>query len=268
MFNFFNKQNFCILAIILSLPSFASLNPNNESYTPSYYLGIGLGGVNGEFQTTSDTEVYPSFSFFSNQLVNPKISDTKLLGSIYIGRLFAFKHLLFGPEFYLNIGAPNSNWTQSANLLFPEESLTTNSNSQLNNIDFGIDGRVGLLTNMTSALYARVGVSFNKLINNFTIIDSRPTIPLIETANNAANHDLVGLRIGAGLEQTISSSFSIRGDYIFTYYPSSSQYFSSVGAPADVVVQLGPLSNNTTMKVNTQVALISLVYHWSNKYEK
>ena len=268
MIAFFNRQSLCFFLLLTPLFSFAFFIPKNEPYTPRYYLGIGIGGINGQFHTTSLTEVSPSFSFFSNQSINPKTSDTKLLGSIYVGKLFAYQRLLFGPELYLNLGAPNSNWTESASLLFPAESLITSTDSQLNTVDLGIDGRIGVLTNISSILYGRVGVSFNKLNNNITTINSRPTIPLIVTNSNSADHHLIGLRVGGGLEQAITPSLSIRGDYIFTYYPSTSQFFTGTAVPADIVVQLGPMSNNMAIKVSTQVALISLVYHWNSQYEK
>ncbi len=262
----YEKRIVFFALLMISFTSFAFLKPENESLT-TYYAGTGLGGINGQFQTTSLTQVNPSFSFFSNQSISLKTSDTDLLGSFFMGKLFAFHGFFLGPEIYANVGSPDSSWTESANLLFPDESLVTNTKSQLNTIDLGIDGRFGKLINRSSLFYVRMGASFNKLTNTITTVNSRSSVPLSVTANNSSHHNLIGFRVGAGFEQAITSLFSIRGDYIFTYYPSVSQSFTSVNDSSSVV-QLGPVTNSTSTQVGMQAFLISLLYHWDSYHEK
>ncbi len=253
--------------LIIPVSTFAFSTPKSIDFFPDYYIGAGIGVTNGQFNTSSLTEINPSFSFFSNQSIHPKTSETSVLGSFYIGKLFAFKQFFAGPELYVNISGLQSYWSETSHLLFPSESLVTNTKTSLGTADFGIDGRFGFLVNQSSLLYGRIGASFNQFTRTVSVEDSRSTIPLETTLNNTYAESMTGLRIGLGFEQSMTSRFSIRGDYVYTLYPEISKNITSHNYSTSVY-QLGPISNSTSTKANTQTALISLIYHWDHYFDK
>lgn len=249
------------LYVAISLYSVAIWAFDATSLLKNSYGGLSIGAITGQFQTNNQTEVSPSSSFFYSQTSQPQLSNMNVSGTLLFGTLLQMKQIWIGPELSLNIGAPNSAWNENATLLFPTESLSTTTRSHLNVVNGGIDTRFGIALHDFDLLYARLGVAISKVSNEVIASDARPLLPLVTTVNNSFTQTIAGLRAGVGFEQFINNKISIRGDYIFTYYPSVSQTATSAEND-DSGFELGPVSNMTQVQINTQSILLAIVYHW------
>lgn len=235
--------------------------------TDHAYVGLGLGLSIGQFNINSNTTIpSSSSSFFSTQNSNPQLSNTNMTGILFVGKLFKIKQIWLGPEFSLNIGSPNVLWTNSASVLFPTETLSTSSKNQLNVITGGFDARLGISVNQRNMIYTRLGVAVATFSSNTNAVDARPLVDLSNATTNSFSSTLPGLRAGAGFEQFINDTVSLRGDYVFTYYPSVSQ--TANGTTVASGFQLGPVNNSLRAQVNTHAVLFELVYHWDTVHEQ
>lgn len=157
-------------------------------------------------------------------------------------------------------------WTQSASLLFPVETLSTQTKSHLNIVSGGFDVRFGYAFKDSNLFYARLGLAVNRLANEIIATDARPLVSYYSITTNTFANTLAGLRAGLGFEQELYSKWSIRGDYVFSYYPAQAQSASNTQNSSGFA--LGPVTNTAQIQVNTHAILFSLVYHWNTDYEK
>ncbi len=90
------------------------------------------------------------------------------------------------------------------------------SEMSLNQNEFGIDFRPGILVTPSSLLYARVGFAYNILHLDSTVEGYYYGEP--SALNMDESEKVFGLRLGAGFEQKMSCNLSFSLDYIYTDY--------------------------------------------------
>lgn len=233
-------------------------------FSSGWYAGVSAGGMISQYKinTTSSTQ-YPSSAFFSQSQSNPNLFGSTPQGSIFLGYLYAlntkFVSLYIGPEIYGSISNPAFSTNQSAEATLPTESFNTQINGNSNAEEGDIDLRIGKAVTAGSLLFGRIGAAFNTITINASSTIARPALPLTSTVNNNYSKFITGLRLGGGVEQTISQKYHIRVDYIFTYYPSMNSSATQQSNPA-ATFQLAPISNTTFMQLNTNTFLFSIIY--------
>jgi len=129
---------------------------------------------------------------------------------------------------------------------------------KLRSFEVDLDAMPGFLLTPHTLLFARIGAAFNKLkLNSNSVGEDFGNRSGKAEVSLADNKSKVGVRAGLGLQEQFSDNFSIRADYIYTYYGRSSVAGETVfsGATND------SLFNTTTVKASKQVVMLSLVYH-------
>lgn len=225
------------------------------------YAGLGLGGFATQFKTNTTTTLsFPSSAFFANSSNSSINANANVFGNFFIGYLYPVKNFYLGPEVYLNVGNPNFSNTQTAGAFLPTETLTTYTNGNLRTYEIGIDFRLGVSATPTTLVYALVGAAFNNMNLNSSSTISRPLLPLTTTVNASTSQSVVGLRVGAGMEQKLFPNLNLRVSYAYTSYPSKNISNTTAPDDSDPFFQLGPIANSTSSRVTNQAVWAALVY--------
>lgn len=261
------KKTFVIILCAFPFYQSSAAKAQEASSFAGFYAGAGVGGVFSQFKTNSVTTLlYPSSAFFSNSQNNENNNSSNFLGTFYAGYLYPIKRFYIGPEVYVNAGKPSFSSSQSANATLPTESLTTGTNGHLNAAEFGIDLRLGTNVTPTTLLYGLVGAAFNNISTNTVSTISRPAILLSTTVNNSSSSSVVGLRLGAGIEQKISQNINLRVAYVYTSYPSQSENAATSPDASSPFFQLGPIANTTSVHTHSNAIFASLTYQFNNNF--
>ncbi len=261
------------IAVMVSLYPFylsAAAQPHNfqtidKPAFGGFYVGAGLGGTFSQYKTINTTTLlFPSAAFFANSQNTAYNSGANFLATLNAGYLQQINRFYIGPEVYVNIGQPSFTSSQSANANLPTESLNTTTKGNLNTSEFGIDLRLGASATPTTLLYGLVGAAFNKIWISSVSTIARPVLPLSTTTSNTASSPVVGLRLGAGIEQKISSNINLRVNYVYTSYPSRSNSSTTSPNAASPFFQLGPIANNTSVQIHTHAIFASIIYQFND----
>lgn len=175
------------------------------------FNGLNLGGALGGLSTSADFGSSYNFNTFEGSQSIEDSNESSQQSSLWSA------HLGYGGTVYdwplwlgLEIFVNNADKDLVGSMSFeeiPGAQFTVESN--LNRTEYGFDFRPGVLATETTLIYARVGAAFNTLA--------------ISAGDNAPSFDdsskkVLGLRLGAGLEQKLSCQLSFSLDYIYTGY--------------------------------------------------
>jgi opacity protein-like surface antigen len=244
-------------------PTKAYLSHSAEHPFQGLYGGVGVGGMFNQTNTkTSTTLPFPSSAFFANSQNNMEAASSAVFANLFAGYLYPIKNIYLGPEIYLTIGNPSFSNSQSTRASLPTETLTTSTNGHLNTYELGIDLRLGISATPSSLIYGLLGCAFNSFSLNSTSTISRPLIPLSTTVNTGTSQSVLGLRLGAGVEQKLTNNYLLRVSYIFERFPSVNTSNSTTASPADPFFQLGPITNSTTSRVINNEVMAAIVYQF------
>lgn len=257
--------------IFLSAFAFASMNafagePEIAPVAPPSsfdgpYIGIGVGGIQGNFDTTIDT----NFAFASGPVINQlhyrrKPNNGSVIGNAFLGYGQTFQRLYLGGEISGNLSDLHST-TRNSNIIDEfNDTLTNKTKVRLNNGEADIDLRPGILFAENAMVSGRVGAAFNRIKFKSESNGKEDIIPLTEL-NYSKSNSVVGLRLGAGLQYMFNNNISIRGDYIYTYFGR----LSGDDSISEPIIGIGPviLANNTKTKVWTNAVILSASYHFN-----
>jgi opacity protein-like surface antigen len=274
------KKYFLVWASILTIANTAMAS-SSACHFNGFYTGISAGGsfTTGEEQTSVDgtfTAIAVEIPFSAtNDLITNSVK-----GALFTGYGHVWQFFYLGAEIFADLSRYQMQSSGNAGFFevdTPSELVVTNFNSsanttaQLNNIEYGIDLRPGILLTPDTLFYGRIGTAFNELSFDS---DASTTIMFFapffdpETLNLAlplsASKNRAALRLGAGIEQFISQHFSIRADYIYTYYGkinlngSTSTNMTSTNDGPGVFT----LTNDSSVKVANNSVMLGLSYYF------
>ncbi len=264
----------------------------NTSPFDGFYAGINAGAAftTGKISNTSSATFINLFDnnnqLASSQSVN--VASTQGGGSIFAGygQMLGCSSFYLAGEIFGNTYQRESTLRDYAFHAEPDddedfESLTTRTKANLNNGEFGIDLRPGvLLLGNHTLLYGRVGVAFNKLHLNsdndfsFTFLGSDPPITTDSFLSESQTKSVSALRLGLGLESYICKNLALTVDYIYTSYgkinASNTGDVTTVieGGPtlaqssSDTFVVSDGLVNQSSANLNTQTVTLGIKYYF------
>jgi opacity protein-like surface antigen len=224
------------------------------------YLGAGAGGFFPIYQTEVDTRITKILPYLSGVSGRGNLSSNNVFGNVFLGYGLVFNSLYLGPEVYLSAGRrPEGDLSVQALDSLPTEVLSTSTNTRLNAWEAGIDGRLGWLSTTNTLLFVRLGAAFNnmRLNSNSMVFTDGTFVPSTKELNYSASKSLVGFRAGAGIEQKLSARFSVRADYVYTYYGVLVTNGFNDSPP------LGPIQNTTHVRLQSQAVMGSILYAFS-----
>ena len=127
----------------------------------------------------------------------------------------------------------------------------------------GICTRIIIVTKNT-LLYGHVGAAFNQIeVKNHTNADIESfSTGLIDSTAFAFNEtdNVVGLRLGLGIEQKVTCQFSVNADYVYTDYGS----VNAAGVNSSPLGDIG-INAASSADVKTQALMVGFNFY---PYEK
>ena len=222
---------------------------DNGGFLPGgFYAGLS-GGV---MQARAKIAASPSATFTNYYDDENQISSSQEahiwkdtgIGAIYLGYRQPVNNSNFfmAGEIFSNIAKHkvtlnNFVYHQQPNDDEDFESITTATQAKLNDAEFGVDIQPAYLFDSHTVFYGRLGAAFNRLTVrsnsnfSFTYLGSDfqetappPVLPLDPPINFnsplalSKAKDVVGLRLGLGIEHNLSDNIAITADYIYTNY--------------------------------------------------
>lgn len=245
-------------SLLISSVSFAE----NKYY---FYGGLSTGAAYKQSDLHRTQEIHATtlniIAEYSD--VNDNTQRTSGFGTIQLGAGASID------SFYLGIEAlgefSNGSFEKvSSEFNAPAGDIFSTSETQLSLRDFepALDLKPGFFISKASLLYARVGMAFNKLkIADQIYYNIIANPPFTQTANVSESENIVGLRLGLGLEHHLHERFTILIDYTYTQYgdiQTSSLLNGELGGGAVLLVNT---SNSKAMDVNKQTARIGFNYY-------
>jgi len=240
--------------------------PPSQNGFNGFYVGAGVGVVHPTYETLSDTTTL-DVPFFSSGHVLDQLwysarhTTNHVIGNLFAGYGMTWNSFYLGGEVSINLGstkAGTNTFTRGGGPPLVNEVLINEVTVKLRSFEADLDAMPGFLLTPHTLLFARIGAAFNKLkLNSNSFGEDFATSPGVAGVNLANNKSTVGVRAGLGLQEQFSDNFSIRADYIYTYYGRI-----SVAGGTDFSGSTNDsLFNTTTVKASKQVVMLSLVYH-------
>ncbi|MBS0288656.1 MAG: outer membrane beta-barrel protein [Proteobacteria bacterium] len=278
------KTNLQGILATLGLSCMTSFAQAHDSPFDGFYLGGSFGGTSTsvvqdqitEFRVFDDSN--DDLEVFTFHIDGPNALKTSnsLKGAIFAGYGQAWNQFYFGGEIFVDLaryknynsveddftlGSPNGIVGQFLTYAI----VTGNStHTKLNQFQYGLDLRPGVLLTPTSMLYGRVGFAINDLDLNSDSFVLASDVGDIEGGSLALSlseeKDKVAWRIGLGLEQSILPCLSCRLDYIYTYY-------GKARVTGDVTTFVNPsffiiLDDDTFVKTYNNTVMLGLSYYF------
>lgn len=265
-----------------------SFNPKMINSFNGFYLGLNGGILQN--QANTDIDVSSSYLFGgggnigtlqNQQNLVIKNSQGIIEGTLGYGFVIPFQpYLYLGADAFINeANRKYGALTNSADATPVvgggrySRYLISNTKLRLNNLEEGADLRPGIFITSHTLFYNRIGVCFNdvKLMsdNFFSIIRQNPGTATYNSRLLASEtKNIVGLRIGGGIEEYLADNFTVNADYMFTYYGNI-----SLNETAPVFAETGVFPNfvptvlengfvsNTKAKVQSQTVMLGINYH-------
>ena len=225
---------FIFSASALGLPAHAAFSPTANFN--GFYAGVNAGGLfsEGKLNTKQSMSfIEPNSSPFVNRIFSTSHAASpykdSLAGDIHVGYGHALGQSPFylGAEVFGNLTDHNLNLS-SADFMGEDAQGPFNVSAmqsikiKLNNAEYGVDVRPGLLITPSTLFFARVGVAFNEVRVN---TNSNVTINNLDTGNVRTttlpanvNKHIEALRLGGGIEERIGSHWGVSANYIYTDY--------------------------------------------------
>ncbi len=265
-------------------------------------LGLGIGtmmtnitstttsvGVESAYLSGVDGSIFSHFARSNVYKFGP-------MGNLFIGYGYMKDIYYLGVDVGLNIlGAneSNLNHSDSANLLITSDAGGTVTVLAYNNA-FQTKTKVtrgwaepfldiklgGLITPQTNA-YIRGGLSLNSVTiksdstyQSDALVTSVFGVPPINPSASTAycfsythKENMVGLRVGGGMEVLLTPSFGVASDYIYTFYPTYTNTQSGIGSDISCDAAVGciaaptTVSNTTKTSFSDQQVMVKFIYH-------
>lgn len=248
-----------------------------------WYSGLSLGGTFRSGHGSSDTVAITSLDggppaadvFRSSRQFDAQKNSA--LGAISGGYGYTWCDKYYGAlEGFLSLSQYNqTNLIETnTNALFTggggdlaSISFNNTIETKLRSLEFGLDLRPGYLLFPDTLLFARIGVAYNKLFFNANILESHVNISDnsggFSVALTNKTKKCAALRLGLGLERQLYNGWSIRADYIYTYY-GRMRTTSNTRTTGVVLGNAFTANASDTKKftLSSNSAMLGLFYYW------
>lgn len=137
-----------------------------------------------------------------------------------------------------------------------------NIGAKLNSFELAVDLKPGFYLSPRTLVYGRVGAAFNELEVHQSFSFQSDEVNVHDIASISESDNVVGLRLGLGVEHNIYDELTIFLDYVYTQYPDESLNFSQT---LDIV-ELGVIANIDNnfeySGINKQSIMLGFNYYW------
>lgn len=273
--------------------SFAAFN--------GFYLGAAAGGsfatgnqhlnestTSGISAVDSDGTVSPLASTIVPLNVASAMKKNSVIGELFAGYEYSCNRFYLGGEIFVNDSSyqmKNSvdtgiNQNLFSNALQLVGSGDVDSKAKISSFQYGVTLRPGILITPTSLLFARIGTTIAN--RKYTVKDAEsvnlifnPTFFGEVIPNGAANTNLnlsksktnASLQVGGGLEQYFAKHWSVRMDYVYTYYGKLTVSGSNATTQTISFVDGGVITSinatgNNSVKLSDNAVTLGIAYHF------
>ncbi|MCX7117353.1 MAG: outer membrane beta-barrel protein [Legionellales bacterium] len=278
-----NKSCYLLGLLFLLSTNAHALPLSSLPFNGLYFGGsIGLQSVAVDQNINSDVGFRVADLFISENPLSTqsKMNHQSVMGAIFAGYGRSFNKLYLGGELMVtdaNYDMANRSSTRITqnflDVLTIQGTETTSSNISMNPVQVGLFFRPGILLTPTSLLYARLGASYAKvnlssnteatktlLVENIVAINTSISSPMQKSVRLAV------FQIGTGIEQAISSAWTARLDYLYSYYGNIQATAQEAVLTSNFENTLTVLTANHSMssRLNNQVIMLGLSYHFAS----
>lgn len=198
------------------------------------YIGFALGGMQTQTntQTQSDGQVVvPGYGTFEGTNANDlESSGSSAMAALRFGygQGLGTTPLYLGGEIFGSVAERESETSTSyreeaSSWFFPWPGYIEYGHKEttlkMKDAEFGFDLRPGVFLSPTTLLYGRVGGAQNEMT-----LETTPSA--FSDVSYSNTEDVIGVRLGFGLETAISPKWSLNFDYIYTDYGDITADFS------------------------------------------
>ncbi len=268
------------LALILTMAAPLALSDANDCFD-GWFTGLSVGGTFRKGHGNSNTTINilddddATAVFHASQQFNA--DQNSPLGVISGGYGCTWCDVYYGGiEGFLSVSEYHQTSPIDINTITivggggATVARTNYSNSietKLNALEFGLDLRPGYLLCPNTLLFARIGIAYNKLSITRNInqgfLSPGDADGGFSFVSSKSNKKRAALRLGLGLERQLYDSWSLRADYIFTYYgkisaASNTQTAGSI--PGRTFVSNANDAKRFTLYGNA--VMLGLFYYW------
>lgn len=273
----FPKNFFRTLSLILVI-----LFPFSKSHANTAFDCFYTGAAIGQSHTLSSlyfagngliSEIEGAGNFiFMNANTTSNFKKSSLVGALFAGYGFSCDPYYIGGELFVKIANPSysiPNYFSTGANADTRLNLISNLNIKTRKTEFALDIRPGILLSDCSLLYARLGIARNKVTLTGTVhasffatdLFSQRTVASSQITSKNTN----AFRLGAGMEQMLSSCVSLRVDYIYTFYRKLRTGATSsitYREPLTGSLVQASFSDAIKVKTNNYVVMLGLSYYW------
>lgn len=265
----------------LLLLSFIALFATSSAFASKiyYYGGLSTGAAYSQadisrhlhVDVNAGSQLVPSSDFTPSG----DIKRTSGLGGVQLGMGMSFDWLYLGIEALGQFSNGSFDSFDQEYSFVSEDpqnvpSSFNNNQTHLRMRDFepALDFKPGIFINKNSLFYARVGMAFNEL----KITDKAQyslahnpnfPVPAVGSTDATKSENVIGLRLGAGLEHHLFDAFTVFMDYTYTQYGdiqvSDSAHLSTERGPFDLIFDTR--ANAKATDVNKQTLTIGFNYY-------
>lgn len=240
-----------------------------NGFSTGFSLGDSWTAGNISTQTIA-TLSFPTIplALSTNTINQSHLRKNTVAGSVFAGYGCTCEYLYFGVEGFAKGAKANPSVNFSGNFVLNAAvaNTITVSTTKLRSFEYGGDFRPGVLLTPETLLYAKVGAAFNRLslIVNSTVTGTlgvfpAATIPTVEYRSK----NIVGLRLGLGLEQKIADCWTIRADYVFTNYKRiGSSTNTAVAIPPAPFPGTATFTDFTRARTINNTVMLGLSRYW------
>ena len=227
-----------------------------------FYLTGAIGGTNGQFDTSQNTEA--NLPALPVDLILPSEIDltaNNVAGLLAIGYSYQFANqFVLGLALeagYTNITASNNAHLAVLNGM-PNIFLDSHIESTLTN-DFSLLFKPGYVFNQSTLFYGLIGPRWGNFKTSTSVDFSLvgDGLDLSFPYSDSVSGYEIGLTAGLGIQQNIVDHFHLGLEYVYTTYGN----IDTPNASGDAGT-LGTLTDSPNAKVTTNTVMLGLTYQW------
>lgn len=257
--------------LVLSLLSLSSTAVYASPFN-GVYAGIGVGGSQARFETNQRAEISPLFGgapiFDIVIMSKPDLTDQSWAGNVELG----FSHL-FNQHFFIGIeGDADTQDLSDSNPVSVNDSIggfnfVAYKKAELTN-EYAITLDPGLVIGENTLFYAKVGPAWGHFKGEGSAQYNQPIggLTTLSAANSFSKDKYEdGVRVGLGIERYVSTSFSVKLEYLYTDYGtvhSGTVITSPVHSTTPIPGLGGSLTNSDKVTAKNSSIMLGVNYHF------
>ncbi len=270
--------------VVLAVCAIQSAYAHEASFKDGVYVAGSIGARWTEFEwdgqgVSSALDAEPELLVTDIYSLSGNKNDTQFAGSVAAGYQVVDKRLYLGFEVAGTFGANNESIASRETPFevndFDDDGDTTMSGIfntgakvTLDGSEFDIDLKPGYLITRNFLVYGRVGAAFNKLemqSSGYWYEKNNWGSYTYTEDSDKQSENVVGIRLGLGLEYLFNEHLGVTADYLYTYYGTIDSTLSGIEtyySEGEYDLHASSGFNFSEVKVYTQTAMLGLAYHF------